>query len=161
MSVSPIRWHLPGCGDDCRPQRHDPYAHEAHGLLLALRTPPATVVRTGGLVVDLDAVGTVRVDGRAVGLTDREWHLLAYLARHLGRFCPADDIIAAVWGPEWVSGDVYVCRDGIARRTDRRLVNVNANRLRAKLGTAGALITAGTSVRNPGRCLQNVEPASS
>jgi DNA-binding response OmpR family regulator len=128
-------WLLRTCGPPCKPGDHDPHWHEAMGLLMALRTPPATVVRTGPLVVHLRN-RVVTVDGAEVSLSPRETDLLIYLATHLGRCCRTYEILAAVWGTEWITGR----KNRHGRRADLHVVTVYANRLRGRLGAAAELI---------------------
>jgi DNA-binding response OmpR family regulator len=137
--VSIDSWRLTGCSDDCTPRSHSPHAHEAYGLLLAMRTPPTRVIRTGPLVVDLDA-RTAYVAGAETHLSDREWGVLAHLASRVGRWCLADDIVRDVWGPEWLTGRSVQRLVGRAYRSDRHLVTTARARLRARLGAAAHLI---------------------
>lgn len=51
---------------------------------------------TGGLVVDTDAK-TVSVDGEPVKLTAREYMILEYLCRNMGRVLSSGQIYEAVW----------------------------------------------------------------
>jgi DNA-binding response OmpR family regulator len=122
-------WLLRTCGPPCKPGDHDPHWHEMAGLLMATLTPPAAVVRTGPLVVHLRN-RVVTVAGAEVGLSPRETDLLIYLATQIERRCPSREILAAVWGSEWITG----------RGDDIQVINVNVNRLRGKLGPAGRLI---------------------
>lgn len=161
MSVSQITsWVLPGCGATCRPRQHDPMAHEATGFrlgILVTSRPGPRVVRTGPLVIDLDARG-VTVDGEAVFLSGREWGLLSYLAEPIGRPRPYDDILRAMWGESWVTGRRRQRADGSYDRTDWQLVRIVASRLRAKLGVAGALVApAPWPGGSPGLHLRRVE----
>jgi len=54
------------------------------------------VVQAGGLEIDLASM-TVRVEGRTVLTTVREFRLLEYLARHRGRVFTRDQLLDAVW----------------------------------------------------------------
>ncbi len=145
-------WRLPSCGPLCQPRRHDPAAHDLWGLRLVAFSPPATVVRTGPLVVDMEAE-RVTVHGEEVRLTRRERAVLEYLAARVGQWCRAEDILADVWPEEWVAG----CASPY-------LVYINVNRLRGRLGDAAALIAtdpAGRGVsRGARRRLERVEPIS-
>lgn len=96
--ISQIRhaWRLPGCGDRCRRDAHNPFDHEFYGRLLEREGQRHRVVRTGPLVVDLDRC-TATVHGRGVALTPREWELLAYYAERPGRWCTAAEIVAEIW----------------------------------------------------------------
>jgi two-component system KDP operon response regulator KdpE len=58
--------------------------------------------------------------GRPVGLTSREFDLLAYLARHAGKVCTHHMILKDVWGPGYGVESNYV--------------RVYTHRLRKKLG---------------------------
>lgn len=51
---------------------------------------------TGGLVVDTDAK-TVSVDGEPVKLTTREYMILEYLCKNMGRVLSSSQIYEAVW----------------------------------------------------------------
>jgi two-component system phosphate regulon response regulator PhoB len=50
----------------------------------------------GDLEIDIASM-TVRVEGRAVLTTVREFRLLEYLARHRGRVFTRDQLLDAVW----------------------------------------------------------------
>ena len=66
----------------------------------ALRSPVGVshpeVVRVGDLEIDVASM-TVRVEGRTVVTTVREFRLLEYLARHRGRVFSRDQLLDAVW----------------------------------------------------------------
>ncbi len=93
-------------------------------------TADATVV-VGPLAVDL-ARHTVLVEGRQIDLTAREFDLLAYLARHVGRVCTHHLLLQAVWGS--------------AYGTESHYLRVYLHRLRTKLGPAGRLLRTHHSV---------------
>jgi len=63
-----------------------------------LDTKPIVV---GNLVIDL-AAHTVTVAGHSVDLAPREFDLLAALAQEAGRVLSVDDLLARVWGAEYV-----------------------------------------------------------
>ena len=67
-------------------------------VLRGLRQPPVTpeVLRLGDLEIDASSM-TVRVQGRAVLTTVREFRLLEYLASHRGRVLTRDQLLDAVW----------------------------------------------------------------
>jgi two-component system KDP operon response regulator KdpE len=81
-------------------------------------------------------VGSLRVDsvhrevwreGTRVDLTAKEFEVLSYLARHAGKTCTHQMILAAVWGPGYAEEAQYL--------------HAYIHRLRHKLGdAAGALI---------------------
>lgn len=145
MSVTPIRltgWKGPGCGPDCLPRSHDPEAHERYGYDRALAEIRGAVIRTGNLVVDLSAA-TVHVDGVQVDPSDREWHVLEYLAARFGRPCRVADIAQAIYGDASVH--------------ERKSVNQICYKLRRRLDTAGRLITSGRYEGGPMRRLERVE----
>lgn len=77
----------------------------------------AAVIERGPLRVDV-AAHTVDLDGRRVSLTQREFELLAFLARRPGTVFSRDDLLAAVWG--WTHGDLST-------------VTVHVRRLREKI----------------------------
>ena len=65
-----------------------------------LRSPAGAayheVVQAGDLEIDVASM-TVRVEGRTVLTTVREFRLLEYLARHRGRVFTRDQLLDAVW----------------------------------------------------------------
>jgi two-component system KDP operon response regulator KdpE len=70
----------------------------------------------------------VRVDGAAVGLTPREYDLLALLVRNADRVITHRQLLTAVWGP--------------AHTADVQYLRVYIGHLRQKLGqAAGALLS--------------------
>jgi DNA-binding response OmpR family regulator len=132
-------WRTAGCGDLCRPQLHDLSAHERYGYELCRAEYTERTVRTGNLTVELRS-RRVWVDGAQVTVTGREWGILAYLAERLGHWCPNDDIVRAVWGPEWL----FMPPVGVRfQRAVPHLLHVNLNRLRPRLGSAAELISTG------------------
>jgi two-component system, OmpR family, KDP operon response regulator KdpE len=87
-------------------------------------SPPLVVV--GPLELDLLHY-QARLDGRAVGLTRKEFSLLSFLARHEGKTCTHQMILTAVWGEGYDNEAQYV--------------RVYVHRLRAKLhDESGTLI---------------------
>lgn len=82
--------------------------------------------KVGDIVVDR-AGHEVIVRGRAVGLTAKEFALLAYLCERRGKVLTRDHLLARVWGGRY---------DGGARTVD-----IHVRRLRAKLGDALPLET--------------------
>lgn len=155
VAVSSQWWRLPGCDDTCYPSNHNPHAHEAWGRRQEIERPSESIVRTGPLVIDLRA-RTATVDGAEIALTLNEWEILAYLARHPGELCLADDIVGAVWGADVLSLPKY--RNGLGRwlRAPLQLLNVNLARMRPKLGTAAGLIE---TIPGRGRRLRMETPA--
>jgi len=83
-------------------------------VLRSLReTPAANVLKVGELEVDGSSM-TVRIEGRTVLTTVREFRLLEYLAAHRGRVFTRDQLLDAVWKETAFvtprSVDVYVRR---------------------------------------------------
>ena len=76
-------------------------------------TPPPEILKIGGLEIDASSM-TVRVEGRTVLTTVREFRLLEYLAAHRGRVFTRDQLLDAVWKETAFvtprSVDVYVRR---------------------------------------------------
>jgi two-component system KDP operon response regulator KdpE len=62
-------------------------------------TEPEQRIPTGDFDIDIDA-HTVKVKGREVRLTPKEFDLLVYLARHPGRVVQHRTLLAALWGAE-------------------------------------------------------------
>jgi two-component system, OmpR family, KDP operon response regulator KdpE len=77
-----------------------------------LRRAPAveeqsTVIVVGDFSIDLDA-RSVRVAGREVHLTPKEFDLLVYLARHPGKVVTHRTLLAAIWGPNSTEQPEYL-----------------------------------------------------
>jgi DNA-binding response OmpR family regulator len=98
-------------------------------------TGPHAATRAGspatGLEVDRHSY-RASVDGRVLGLSFREFELLAFLTEHPGRVFSRRQLVSSVW-------------DGAA--VGARTVDVHVRRLRMKLGSAADRIT---TVRNVG-----------
>jgi DNA-binding response OmpR family regulator len=109
-------------------------------LRLALgRTLEAAAVEEGGpitagaLVID-ESTYSVRLRGRILDLTYKEFELLKYLAQHPGRVFTRSQLLQEVWGYDYFGGT--------------RTVDVHVRRLRAKLGTDYEVLIG--TVRNVG-----------
>ena len=92
-------------------------------LLRRTEKPPVCNVLTGGGIRLDEARHRVTVDGYEIGLTGKEFDLLATLMRNQGIVLSRDRILEAVWGYDY-SGE-------------SRTVDVHIRTLRAKLGDAG------------------------
>jgi DNA-binding response OmpR family regulator len=95
-------------------------------LIRRTRSATSAELNIGTLALDL-AGRQLRVDGRDVELTRREWSILECLALELGRVVSKDRLLRAIaaWDEELTPN----------------AVEVYVSRLRAKLGTAAALRT--------------------
>ncbi len=75
--------------------------------------PPVEVIQFREIEIDISSM-TIRVQGRTVLTTVREFRLLEYLARHRGRVFTRDQLLDAVWKESAFvtprSIDVYVRR---------------------------------------------------
>jgi two-component system KDP operon response regulator KdpE len=75
------------------------------------RVPPAeaaqTVVTAGDFRIDLES-RSVKVAGRDVHLTPKEFDLLVYLVRHAGKVVTHRTLLATVWGPESTEQPEYL-----------------------------------------------------
>jgi two-component system KDP operon response regulator KdpE len=60
---------------------------------------PEQRIQAGDFDIDIDA-HAVKVKGREVRLTPKEFDLLVYLARHPGRVVQHRTLLGALWGPE-------------------------------------------------------------
>jgi DNA-binding response OmpR family regulator len=89
-------------------------------------------IKIDDLLIDI-AGHEVHFAGRRVELTHQEFELLRYLAQHRGRVFTREALLERAWGYRYAGGT--------------RTVDIHVRRLRAKLGTAGALIE---TVRNVG-----------
>lgn len=92
----------------------------------------AHMLRSGGLVVDLDA-HTVTVDGARVALTYKEFELLRLFLSHPGMAFTRDQLFQEVWGMDFCG--------------ETRTVDMHIRTLRQKLGPYGRRVE---TVRNVG-----------
>ena len=98
--------------------------------------------QVGNLIVDLPR-RQATVDGRRVPLTKLEFTVLAFLSSRNGEVCTRSEVIAAVWGPNWV---------GAPNVLDTHIVHI-----RAKLLDANASPVIAT-VRGFGYCIEAPGP---
>ncbi len=87
---------------------------------------PQDIIAVGDLEVDMRR-REVRHAGEAVGLTTREFDLLAFLTANAGLALSRQQLLDGVWGSEWYG--------------DERTVDVHVAQLRKKLGPELALAT--------------------
>ena len=111
--------------DDVLLDTAGPAEVEARLRLAVGRTVEAAVeeggpITAGALVID-EATYSVRLRGRLLDLTYKEFELLKYLAQHPGRVFTRDQLLREVWGYDYFGGP--------------RTVDVHVRRLRAKLGS--------------------------
>ena len=81
-------------------------------------TDDGAIIRVGGLELDLSR-RQARVDSMVADLSDREFHVLHFLMRHVGEVVSRERLLAEVWGYDFDprSNVVDVC----VRRLRRRL----------------------------------------
>jgi two-component system KDP operon response regulator KdpE len=68
---------------------------------------PSAVLEDGDFRVDLEARG-VRVRGREVHLTPKEYDLLVYFVRHAGKVLTHRKLLGAVWGGDYTEQGEYL-----------------------------------------------------
>ncbi len=73
----------------------------------AAPAPDEPVVTSDDFIVDL-AAKRVRRDGRDVRLTPTEWQLLEVLVRHREKLVTQKQLLAEVWGPEYLTEGNYL-----------------------------------------------------
>jgi DNA-binding winged helix-turn-helix (wHTH) protein len=106
-----------------------PYgAAELFGRINALEWRRKTSVSPDleGLVLD-SAGRSVKLDGRTIGLTAREYALLSYLHARTGEVVTRRELLLDVWGQRYTGGP--------------RTIDIHVRRLRKKLGAALRLET--------------------
>ena len=91
------------------------------------------ILRRGDLAIDL-ANCEVRVEGKIVELTFKEYELLKFLAQDQGRVFSRETLLNKVWGYDYFGGD--------------RTVDVHVRRLRSKIEISGQTFIE--TVRNIG-----------
>src|SRR5215203_3811578 len=124
--------------DDVLLDSAGPAEVEARLRLAVGRTVEAAVeeggpITAGSLVID-EATYSVRLRGRLLDLTYKEFELLKYLAQHPGRVFSRQQLLQEVWGYDYFGGT--------------RTVDVHVRRLRAKLGPEHETLIG--TVRNVG-----------
>ena len=85
---------------------------------LRRQTAVGGLLTIGELIIDLSSHQVTR-NGKVLGLTRLEFDLLAALVKEPNRTITRESLLAEVWGPR--------------HSTDKRLVNVHVQRLRAKI----------------------------
>jgi DNA-binding response OmpR family regulator len=100
---------------------------------LQKRVKQDEILNCGDLVIDL-ANCEVRVSGKVVELTFKEYELLKFLAQDKGRVYTRESLLNKVWGYDYFGGD--------------RTVDVHIRRLRSKIELSGQ--TYVETVRNIG-----------
>ena len=85
---------------------------------LRRQTSVGGLLTVGELIIDLSSHQVTR-NGKVLGLTRLEFDLLAALVKEPNRTITRESLLAEVWGPR--------------HSTDKRLVNVHVQRLRAKI----------------------------
>ncbi|MFZ9693276.1 MAG: winged helix-turn-helix transcriptional regulator [Candidatus Nanopelagicales bacterium] len=93
----------------------------------------ATEITTGDLVINENSY-VVKLRGKTLDLTFKEFELLKFLAAHPGRVFTRAQLLSEVWGYDYFGGT--------------RTVDVHIRRLRAKLGNDHESLI--TTVRNVG-----------
>ena len=84
--------------------------------------PPAVApIRVGEIEIDREH-RELRIGGKPVHLTTKEFDLLAYVAEHPGRIFTRDQLLARIWGYDYMG--------------DGRTVDVHVSWLRSKLRTS-------------------------
>jgi DNA-binding response OmpR family regulator len=97
----------------------------------------ASTLRVGDLAIDPETY-QVRLKGRPLDLTYKEFELLRYLSQRPGRVFSRSQLLQEVWGYDYFGGT--------------RTVDVHVRRLRAKLGAEHESLIA--TVRNVGYKLE-------
>ena len=93
-------------------------AHLAQYTRLKPRQAESSVISVGPISIDTDA-RTVTARGAAVSLTNKEFELLLFLARHPNQIFSREDLYEMIWGLESMGDNITVA--------------VHVNRLREKL----------------------------
>jgi two-component system alkaline phosphatase synthesis response regulator PhoP len=91
------------------------------------------IIRAGDLMIDM-ANCEVRVEGKIVELTFKEYELLKFLIKDRGRVFTREALLNKVWGYDYFGGD--------------RTVDVHVRRLRSKIEPSGQVFIE--TVRNIG-----------
>jgi DNA-binding response OmpR family regulator len=107
---------LDGGADDylVKPFHFEELLSRIRTVLRRLNRPAATTLALGPLTLD-EPRHEVRVDGRVVDLTPREFDLLRFFMRHPQQVFDRQVILDRVWGPDFLGGEsnVNVCVAGL------------------------------------------------
>ena len=126
--MSPLRPRRAGVVSPNSPARRDAEAARRRALQATAVSPASpSLAAEESLVIDLFG-RRVRIDGRDVDLTYKEFELLAQLARGARRIVTREELMETVWA------------DAPAE-TGERTVDVHVRRLRTKLGRYRRLIS--------------------
>jgi two-component system response regulator QseB len=104
---------LEGGADDyvTKPFRFEELLARVRARLRDERTVERTVLRAGGVVLDL-RTRRASTDGRTIDLTAREFTMLEVLIRHAGQVLTREQLLSHVWGYDYDPGsnvvDVYI-----------------------------------------------------
>lgn len=90
------------------------------------RPTDANTIKVQNLVINTTRY-EVRIGGKAVTMTLKEYELLKHLVTHGGRVFTRAELLDSIWGYDYYGG--------------MRTVDVHIRRLRSKLGTMGSCIT--------------------
>jgi DNA-binding response OmpR family regulator len=101
--------------------------------LLQKNARKGEIIRCGDLMIDLDTC-EVRVAGKIIELTFKEYELLKFLIKDRGRVFTRETLLNKVWGYDYFGGD--------------RTVDVHVRRLRSKIESADHVFIE--TVRNIG-----------
>ena len=82
-------------------------------------------LEAAGLALDVSR-HEMRVNGAGIGLTSKEFEVMAYLMRHFDKVCTHQMILSAVWGTPYTNESQYL--------------HVYINRLRHKIGDDSGLV---------------------
>jgi two-component system alkaline phosphatase synthesis response regulator PhoP len=95
--------------------------------ILRRSSPPEVSMETtcGDFVVDT-VNGLILLDGKAIGLTRKEYEILSLLICNAGKIFPRQEILSRIWGDEVIVTD--------------RTVDVTVARIRKKMGDRGKMI---------------------
>jgi len=124
-----------------KPVRYMEFLARVDALLRRRKARMPELVRFGNIELDIEG-RRIRLAGKDVDLTQREFDLAVVLLRNVGRVLARDELLSSVWARE---SDV-----------DTRTVDTHASRLRKKLGLAGESGLMLTSVYGQGYRLDTV-----
>ena len=120
-----------------KPLRYMEFMARVERLLLRSQHKKASVQHFG--VIEVDTEGRrVRLGGKDIDLTQREFDLALVFLQNVGRVLPREELMTRIWVRE-----AKVDRRAVDRRlvdaqiVDTRTVDTHASRLRKKLGLSG------------------------
>lgn len=108
-----------------KPFRYEIFIARVKALLRRVVNEEEKNLQVGDVIID-QCNHVVAIGGKQIEVTQKEYQLIKYFAKNIGRILTRDQILNAVWGYDYFG--------------DSRTIDTHIKTLRAKLGDQGKLI---------------------